>query len=307
MRRSTVTALVLCTLLSLGSAACTTIGSFAQAPVAASYGDDGVLLSVGPHPVLFYRTRAAAAEPWRVHYLHPVYAPDGRVLTEDAPPDHPHQRGVYWAWRRILFQGLPAADGWVGRDLTLQLSEPRFESLADGAGRLHTRAIWRVQQPQGTLDLIEESTTIDVSAPRPDEFQVVVEIRLRALRSGVELAGTDDDKGYGGFSVRLPEAERLDFMSDGVALQARVAAVETGAKVEFSWPGEARSSGLRVEMACAVDGRPWRQWVLRREPSMQNCAFPGRTPVAIPTDRPLHLSASLRLRAPAATPARPAP
>ncbi len=300
--------LLVCALLSLGSSACSTGRSATQAPVAASFSDDGVQLSVGQRPILFYRTRAlAAAEPWRIHYLHPVYAPDGRVLTEDAPPDHLHQRGIYWAWRRILFQGVPVADGWVGRDLTLQLSEPRFEALADGAGRLHTRAIWRVPQPQGGLNLIEENATIDVSVPRPDEYHVDIEIRLRALQAGVALAGTDDDKGYGGFSVRLPEAERLEFTSHGAALQARVSAVETGATVEFSWPDGARSSGLRVEMACSVDGRPWHRWILRREPSMQNCAFPGRTPVAIPIDRPLQLRASVRLHAPAGTPAPPVP
>jgi hypothetical protein len=160
---------------------------------------------------------------------------------------------------------------------------------------------------QGGVDLIEESTTIDVRVPQADEFHVAVEIRLRALRSGVELAGTDDEKGYGGFSVRLPEAERLDFASHGAALQARVAAVETGATVEFTWLDGARSSGLRVSMACTVDGRPWRQWILRREPSMQNCAFPGRTPVAVPTDRSLQLRASLRLLAPEASLSRPAP
>lgn len=294
---------LLLALSSLGTAACTTGKSGAQAPVAARYSDNGVQLSAGPYPILFYRTRpVTAAEPWRIHYLHPVYAPDGRVLTEDAPADHLHQRGVYWAWRRILFQGLPIADGWVGRDLTLQLSEPRFEALADGAGRLHTRAIWRVWQPRGALDLIEESTTIDVSVPQPDEFRIDVEIRLRALQPQVALAGTDDEKGYGGFSVRLPEAELLDFASDGAALQARTEAVATGEVVEFSWPAGARSTGLRVEMTCSVDGRAWRQWVLRREPSMQNCAFPGRTPVAVPSDRPLLLRASLRLRAPAALP-----
>ncbi len=300
-------ALVACSLASLGSAACSTGGPVAPTAVAASYGIDGVALSVGQRPILFYRTRAmAAAEPWRIHYLHPVYAPDGRVLTEDAPPDHVHQRGIYWAWRRILLHGVPIADGWVGRDFSLQLSEPRFESLAGGAGRLHTRAIWRVQQPQGGLDLIEETTSIDVSVPQPDEFHVDVDIRLRALQPGVALAGTDDDKGYGGFSVRLAEAGRLDFMSDGVALVARVSAVETGATVGFSWPGGARSSGLQVEIACTVDGQPWRRWILRREPSMQNCAFPGRTLVGIPTDRPLPLRASLRLIAPPADPAGPA-
>jgi hypothetical protein len=286
--------------------ACTTGRPVLPVPVTASYRDDGVLLSAGHRPILFYRSRPpAAAEPWRVHYLHPVHAPDGRLLSEDAPADHVHQRGVYWAWRRILLHDVPVADGWVGRDLNLQVSVPRFEALADGVGRLHTRAVWRVRQAPLALDLIEENTTFDVSVLEPGEFRIEIEIHLRALQSGVALAGTDDEKGYGGFSFRLPEPERLEFSSNGATLQARVAAVETGTTVEFGWADGARSSGLRVDMACTVDGQPWRQWVLRREPSMQNCAFPGRRPVVVPVDRPLRLHVSLRLRAPVASAAAP--
>jgi hypothetical protein len=51
-----------------------------------------------------------------------------------------------------------------------------------------------------------------------------------------------------------------------------------------------------VSITCQVDDQPWMEWVLRQELSMQNCAFPGRTPVAVPTGRALHLSATLSLR-----------
>src|SRR5512141_1346076 len=34
----------------------------------------------------------------RSSYLHPVYTPDGTVLTDDFNKDHPHHRGVFWAW-----------------------------------------------------------------------------------------------------------------------------------------------------------------------------------------------------------------
>src|SRR5450756_1344739 len=34
----------------------------------------------------------------RSSYLHPVYAPDGTLLTDDFNKDHPHHRGIFWAW-----------------------------------------------------------------------------------------------------------------------------------------------------------------------------------------------------------------
>ena len=72
---------------------------------------DGIGVTAGGQPVLFYRTRPDnGREPWRVNYLHPLHSVAGAVITEDAPVDHLHQRGVYWAWRRILVDGDRVAD-----------------------------------------------------------------------------------------------------------------------------------------------------------------------------------------------------
>ena len=37
----------------------------------------------------------------RACYLHPVWTPDGTVVTDDFPIDHPHHRGIYWAWPHV--------------------------------------------------------------------------------------------------------------------------------------------------------------------------------------------------------------
>ena len=57
--------------------------------VDAVFAEDGVTITDGGHPVLFYRTKASdPAEPGRLNYIHPLYAPDGTLLTEDRPADH---------------------------------------------------------------------------------------------------------------------------------------------------------------------------------------------------------------------------
>ena len=38
-------------------------------------------------------------------YLHPIHAPNGRVVTDDFPPNHIHHHGVWWAWTKTEFQG----------------------------------------------------------------------------------------------------------------------------------------------------------------------------------------------------------
>jgi hypothetical protein len=37
----------------------------------------------------------------RSDYIHPLYGPDGEVLTKDWSVDHPHHRGIYWAWPEV--------------------------------------------------------------------------------------------------------------------------------------------------------------------------------------------------------------
>ena len=39
----------------------------------------------------------------RSNYIHPVYGPSGELLTRDWSKDHPHHRGIYWAWPEVEF------------------------------------------------------------------------------------------------------------------------------------------------------------------------------------------------------------
>jgi len=48
---------------------------------------------------------------WRSCYIHPLYGVDGDVLTGDFQRDHPHHRGVFWAWPRCAV-GDRSVDEW---------------------------------------------------------------------------------------------------------------------------------------------------------------------------------------------------
>ena len=41
----------------------------------------------------------------RSDYIHPLCGIDGEVLTEDWSHDHPHHRGIYWAWPEVDYRG----------------------------------------------------------------------------------------------------------------------------------------------------------------------------------------------------------
>ncbi len=41
----------------------------------------------------------------RSAYLHPVWTPDGRTITNDLPAKHPHHHGIWFSWRTGEFEG----------------------------------------------------------------------------------------------------------------------------------------------------------------------------------------------------------
>lgn len=47
----------------------------------------------------------------RAGYIHPVYTPRGRTLTQDMPSDHRHHHGIWFAWTKVTIDG-HATDFW---------------------------------------------------------------------------------------------------------------------------------------------------------------------------------------------------
>jgi hypothetical protein len=88
-------------------------------PAAAELGVNGeaqngdLIVRAGIRPLLTYRRSpvptTVTAKPLQTRnaYIHPLHAPNGAVVTDDFPPDHLHQRGVFFAWTktRIMLGG----------------------------------------------------------------------------------------------------------------------------------------------------------------------------------------------------------
>jgi hypothetical protein len=227
--------------------------------------------------------------------VHPLYSVGGAVVTEDGPADHLHQRGVYWAWRRILVDGVRVADGWVGDKLVLEVGAPATQALPDGSAQIDVRVLWRAPVGEAVVPIIEENSTIRAWPSHDGRRRLAFDVRLRALREGVALAGTDDEKGYGGFSLRFANAPSVLIEGDGRELHATQAGMDAGRVVTFRWPSASSPWPAQIAASCRVNGQRWTRWVLRQEPSMQNCAFPGSQPVAVPTQTPLRLEATVEI------------
>lgn len=53
-------------------------------------------------------------------YIHPVFTPKGKIVTDDYPSDHYHHHGIWFAWTKTEFEG----------------KHPDFWNVGDGTGRV---------------------------------------------------------------------------------------------------------------------------------------------------------------------------
>ena len=260
--------------------------------------DEGkVRIEARGRPVLTYHSLPDdTAKPWCANFIHPLASWRGAPLTEVAPGDHPHHRGVFWAWRRVMINGADVCDGWVGRNFAYRRTSIRSAERADGGAEISAEFDWVLTTNALTLPFLRERTHIVVHSDCEDERRIAIEVRLRALVESVALAGTDDGKAYSGPTLRFAHADRISVSSLGQALAPQIGPVTTGPSVDFGWVPKPPDFPEHVRVACLIDGQAWTRWVLRRERGMQNCAFPGREPVAVAMDRDLVVAISISIR-----------
>src|SRR5262245_653043 len=106
--------------------------------------DDGVWLQEGDAKVLFYQRRPKSQDGryTRANYVHPLLDLDGVPLTEDFPRDHPHQRGVFWAWHQVTIGGKAVGDPWALKDCDWDVREVRAQTDGSGGMALRTTVHW---------------------------------------------------------------------------------------------------------------------------------------------------------------------
>jgi hypothetical protein len=266
--------------------------------VDAVFADDAVTLTEAGKTVLVYRTKPldAAAEPGRANYVGALYAPDGAALTEDRPGDHPHQRGIWWAWMKVQTGGKTVADGWYMKGLTYFVREKRFLGDAEGGGTLTVDVDWMVNSGPELAYVARETTKVTVrplkAGARRIEFDTTIVSRIDALG----LGGSEDDRGFGGFSIRLADPEHLTFSSGGKVITPNGAAIDAGPNMGFAWSGGSGAPAWAVGLACKANGQAVKRWMLYNDRSMQNCVFPGRAPLVLKKDQALHLQETLVIR-----------
>ncbi len=134
----------------------------------------------------------------RSDYVHPLYGPSGEVLTKDYSPDHPHHRGIYWAWPEVTWKGetrdLHALQGVFARPARIVRKD-----VTNGCAVLEAENVWKWGDAE---PIVRELATISVAQERNQRRVIDFEFRFQALADGVTLARRGQAH-YGGFNIRL--------------------------------------------------------------------------------------------------------
>ncbi|MFV0593666.1 MAG: DUF6807 family protein [Draconibacterium sp.] len=261
--------------------------------------NDGILITENKKEVLLYHTtpknQNGAYE--RLNYIHPLYSLNGKVLTEDFPSDHLHHRGVFWAWHQVWIGDKRISDGWEIKDFEQTLTEFEFIKNASGLVIIKTEVDWKSDKwkKEGVkVPYLNEKAMITVHPTSGNVRKIDFEIRLLALEENLKLGGSEDEKGYGGFSVRLNLPEDVSFTGPDGKIEPLETQVLSNGYVQIAGKFDegVRGSGVVIVDNPENPGYP-QPWILRAKNSMQNVVWPGREPVAVSTMQPVVLKYSL--------------
>lgn len=177
----------------------------AMAPVAAAQfqfhdlNSKSVELTDNGSPVFVYNYGImlhadAAPDRARCCYLHPVYAPNGVVVTDDFPQDHPHHRGISWMWPIVVVDG-KTYDLWTIRGIQDRFEKWERRKPEKDKAVLAFEDGWYV----GDRKVVQENVEIVAHSLVEARRDLDITVTLRSVGATVQIGGTHDlNKGYGG-------------------------------------------------------------------------------------------------------------
>ena len=150
-------------------------GLTAMAQVQMQKSEGGFLFTENGDRVLSFQMnpKSLEGEYERCNYIHPLWGIDGKVLTEDFPADHLHQRGIFWAWHQIWIDGKRIGDGWEIKDFEQKVTDVEYISKKEGVAVLKTEVNWMSElwKKQGEkVPYMKENTTISIH-PKNENYR----------------------------------------------------------------------------------------------------------------------------------------
>ncbi len=242
----------------------------------------------------------------RANYLHPVVTPSGKLVTEDFPVDHRHHRGIFWAWHQAWMGTQKLGDAWACNNFTWKLKSNRTFHDGDGI-TISNHVIWETKHHgQDDPNVKTSPETANLSNNKSSRLQIVSErnqihigslingvraidfsISLLALQDEIQIGGSENEKGYGGFSARIALDGSETFTSDHTKITPITKAITAGTWMDIS----RHDSGVTIinhqENPGVSENKS--DWIVRVKRSMQNAKYPGRHRITLSQEKPLEM------------------
>ena len=224
----------------------------------------------------------------RSNYIHPLYTLDGEVISEDFPDDHLHHRGIFWSWHQLYVGNQRIGDPWEIKDFCWEVKSVKELKNPKGVISIQSEVHWKspLWRDDNGLEkpLVREMTTITVH-PEQESYRLIdIEISLLALEKNMRIGGSEDAKGYGGFSPRIRLVEDTEFTNSKGAVTPTNLPVAESAWMDISGSVGKNNAKAGLSILTHPDnpGYP-NPWILRAKTSMQNAVYPypGAEPVAL--------------------------
>ena len=275
------------------------LGVSVNAQVKMQKSEGGLIFTEGNENILFYQIEPKnhEGEYERCNYIHPLWGIDGTVLTEDFPADHLHHRGIFWTWHQVWVGEQRIGDPWEIKEFDQEITDVEYSARKNGTAILKTEVDWKSDKwkKQGEkIPYLKENTTITIH-PKSDNYRKIdFEIQLLAMAENLRIGGSEDVKGYSGFSVRMVLPNDVLFTGPEGEIEPQNTAVESldYVNVSGSLLENDKKGGIVMMDNPENPGYP-QSWILRNQRSMQNAAYPGNKTIAVSTTKPLILKYSL--------------
>jgi len=98
---------------------------------------DGIEVTIDGKPLLFYQSETTGPEGHHQEYysrsgfIHPLYSPNGEILTDDFPKGHTHQNAIFNAWTNTKFKD-KKVDFWNRQEELGTIKHTEILSIENG-------------------------------------------------------------------------------------------------------------------------------------------------------------------------------
>jgi hypothetical protein len=271
----------------------------ATSQVKMSKSEGGLLFTENNKNVLFYQIDQKSKDGLftRSNYIHPLWGINGTEITEDFPADHLYHRGIFWSWQQIWHGNQRIGNGWELKDFEQDVVEVEFRAGKNGAAILQTEVLWKSEKYKRLsqkIPYLKENSTITIH-PVDKNYRIIdFEIRFVALEDSIKIGGSEEEKGFGGFSVRMLLSDDVTFSGPEGKIILPDKQVESNGYVIISGTtvGKKGQGGIVIVDKSDNPGYP-QKWILHSRNGMQNAVFPDEKAIPVSKIDPIVLKYSL--------------